>query len=219
MIRFFVQRAGCAAVALMMAVCIALLTACITVVAVFNSTAHIQSRIEKQADSIVHQINLQLKVMKNIDGIEYGACKNIINSDNIDVISYEVAKNLIYSYGTSFAESTELYDECVEHLTEYYEKKGVSVSGEQLRQNASLLVDYINEAVGTEETGTISVFSDVKSTKAVVILVGSIFLIIGGVIGVEIMNRRRHRKYSYFYAVLESRAFPEWWFLLWHECD
>lgn len=197
MIKYFLKRISCSVVAVLLAFSIVILVVSSLFVAFFAGEGFIADKIDENKTEIINDINEEVKPLAQVTGINENAFVNAINEDNFRFISETVAKNLMYSYRTDFSDSHELYSIYYSSISEQLKKDGKKINSKDHSKYASLAVYTASKVINANDTARVYFFYTVHSKKYVLFVIGSLVLTILSIAGIELINKGRHRKFSY----------------------
>ncbi len=196
MIRYWLTKFSCFALSMVLAASACLLVFGGIAVGLFHGDGYIARGLEQNREQLQYTIGQSLAEVEALGDVPSGAYDGALASC-VDEIEKQTAHNFVYSYETNLNRDTALYNALLSASTEYCSSKGVQVSAATLSRSASLAVDYINETVGGADTTRVSVFRFVRSQTMMIVIVGSVIGLIGSVVLLDVLNRGRHRKFSY----------------------
>ncbi len=198
MIAYFFKRISCTLVSILLAIAIVSTVVNLLFVGYFSNEKFIQDRLDQNKTEIIAEINGEVKKLAKTTGLPKKAFVNAVNEDNFSVISSAVTKNLKYCYRTDFSEDTELYNVYSASIADKNKNGGKSLKSNEVSRYASLAVATACKAVNQNGTANVAIFAAIQRNFFVYTVIGSVVLLIVCVVVLELVNKGRHRKYSYF---------------------
>lgn len=197
MIRYWFSKFACFALSLVLGIALCLLTLSSVCVGLFHGENFIAKGLEQNKQGILTTVSENASRVAVLCGLPQETFDGAIGDTVFNEIKKEVAHNFVYSYNTDFKDDTVLYNAFLNAATEYCSQNGVKASSITLSRSASLAVDYVNEALGGSDTTRVAMFRTVRGNSMMIALVGSAVMVIVSVVGLDLLNRGRHRKFSY----------------------
>ena len=207
MVVYFLKRFTCTLLAVVLAFSIVGLILSTLFVGCFSSEKYVAKRLDENKAVIIQAINEEVKPLAKTTGIDESAYINAINEDNFYVISNTVAKNLKYCYNTDFSEDNELYSIYYNSISSKAKESGKNIKSNDIAKYASLAVYTASRVINTNDTAVIPIFRAIRGKTFVYIVVGTIVLTIGSFLGIELINKGRHRKFSYMGMAITSAGY------------
>lgn len=194
---YFFRRLSLFGLSMLLALSLVTLVSGAVAVGLGKTQQFVAAGVEKQQTAVLATVEAALQDAALLSDLPEDIWNGAINQENFSIISSVVARAFIFQTNTDFSNDTNLYQTLTTHLTVYYRTQGVNVSGETVSAQASFAVFAVNEALDAQDTAGIAVFSLIQSPYVMYGVIASAFLIVASVLGLDLINRGRHRKYSY----------------------
>lgn len=207
MIKYLFKRISCSLLAVILAFSIVGLILSTLFVGCFSSEKYVAKRLDDNKAVIIQAINDEVKPLAKLTGLEETAYVNAINETNFYVISNKVAKNLRYCYNTDFSEDNELYSIYYNSISSKAKLNNKKLKSSDIAKYASLAVYTASRVINTNDTAVIPIFRAIRGKTFVYIVVGTIFFTIASFVGIELINKGRHRKFSYMGMAITSAGY------------
>ena len=197
MIAYFFKRISCTLLSILLAASIVCLTVSLLFVGFFGNEQFVQDRIDQNKTEIIADINDEVKKLAKTTGLPKTAFVNAVNEDNFSVVSFTVAKNLKYCYRTDFSENVDLYNVYYNAVSDTSRNGGKKLHSNEASRYASLAVTTACKALNQSGTANVRLFNALSKNFFVFSVISSVVVLIASVVALELVNKGRHRKYSY----------------------
>ncbi len=198
MILYFLKRFSCTFFSVLLAFSIVAVILSSLFVGYFSSEEFVKEKIDRNKAEIIAEIDSEVKSLAKVTGLKKTAFTGAVNSDNFDVISNEITKDLRYCYNTDFSDNTDLYNIYSASISDKSKNGGKTLKSNEVSRYASLAVATACKALNTGDTANVLVFTAIQRNFFVFAVIGSVGMLIISVVVLELINKGRHRKYSYF---------------------
>ena len=163
----------------------------------FSSESFIKERVEQNKDAIIAELDSEVKTLAKTTGLAKTAFTGAVNDDNFSVISETVTKNLKYCYKTDFSDNVDLYNIYSASISDPDRNGGKELKSNEVSRYASLAVSTACKVLNQNGTSSVLVFNAIQKQYFVYAVITSIVLSIICVVVLELINKGRHRKFSY----------------------
>ncbi len=198
MIVYFLKRFSCNFFSVLLAFSAVSLILSSLFVGYFSSEEFIKERIDRNKTEIIAEIDSEVKSLAKVTGLKKTAFTGAVNDENFSVISDEVTKDLRYCYATDFSENTDLYNIYSASISDKSKNGGKTLKSNEVSRFASLAVATACKTLNVNGTAEVSVFNAIQQNFFVYAVIGSAGILIISIVFLELINKGRHRKYSYF---------------------
>ncbi len=197
MVRYYIQKTSCFLLSLLLAFSIVGLAIGASLVGFYRNEGFVKSSIDNNKQAIIESINEELTDAAEVLNLPSEALTGVIDDSNFSIISSELARNFIYIYPTDLSGNAELYNAFASGISAYSSENSLALSSEEITAAASYSVDAVSFVLSGNATASTKIFIISQDRRVMYLVLGSIALIIASIVGIDYINRGRHRRFSY----------------------
>ena len=197
MVLYFLKKFACNFFALLLGLAIVATSLSVLFVGYFSSESFIQQKIEQYEDDVISELDNEVKKLSKTTGLKETAFVGAVNKDNFYVISSAVTKNLRYCYVTDFSDNVDLYNIYSASISDTSKNGGKTLKSNEVSRYASLAVSTACKVLNQNGTANVIIFNSMQNRFFVFAVITSIGLVIMSIVALELINKGRHRKFSY----------------------
>lgn len=197
MLRYYLNRFLCILMALLLAISLMGVLFSSMLIGMFRSNSFVQFHCNRCSDAIIADIELSSTEAAVAASLPEDAFAGAVNQENFGTVSTEIARMFSFRYTADYSESSNIYTLFYHRLTEYDNKNGLGLTQEQLESDASLAVNYMNSRFSGKDTQNVKLFNLAYSDTVLYVLIGCAVGIVVSNVALGLLNRGRHRKFSY----------------------
>ena len=162
-----------------------------------KSHSYVASKFVKYDSQLLETVNDALLEKCDDMPLPAEAFASALNVKEMDSILTTVARNIILCYELDFTDSKELYNYFVEGLGKYCEENGIKMLSEDINRCACYAVDVTNEVLTSGVSNDIAIFRAAIGKSMAIRFIVCFAIAIVFIVLIDLINRGRHRKFSY----------------------